>query len=506
MSGTAAPRSRRWLKSLQTKIALATAIVALIVVSAVVAVGHHFRRQELLVEFQTFVRSVAGTAALALSGEDLQAIHTNADAARPEFQRARAVLERARRINGLSEEEIYILRPVATEGEMEFVVMSQRRTFIGDRYTIRPENRLSVLQAWRTGTPTSTGMYRDEHGHWISGYAPIHDRAGAAVAIIEVDAEIGRFLAKQRRVLLLSLTIGAAALAAGIVPGLLLARNITRDLHRLSDGMRRFRAGDYGVQVQARSGDEVAQLSAAFNDMIIGLGEKLALLPYVSRLTAEAVQRSRTDPSWLTGSEQEVLVLFADLRGFTRFSEEREANVLVGELNRLLSVQADVVISAGGDVDKFIGDAVMAVFLDQTDTAEQVFLCARRLIEQLQAEVTRNEWPLALGIGIHRGPAVVGSIGSETRRDFRAIGHTVNLAARLCECAGAWEILVSAQFHQALPLALRDPFIPTEPMHFKNIQQFVVTYSWNATNSEVRDRTRAPDRSSADGVPLSPPQ
>ena len=120
------------------------------------------------------------------------------------------------------------------------------------------------------------------------------------------------------------------------------------------------------------SGDELQHLGSVFNEMIISLGEKLALLPYVSRFTAEAVRRSRDDPQWLAGMEQEVIVLFADLRGFTSWCETRDAAFLVRELNRLLAVQADAVVSAGGDVDKFIGDAVMAVFLGGEGSAEKV--------------------------------------------------------------------------------------------------------------------------------------
>jgi adenylate cyclase len=281
---------------------------------------------------------------------------------------------------------------------------------------------------------------------------------------------------KQRDELLFSLAVGAGALLIGMIPGLVLARRITRSLHGLSDGMRRFRSGAAGVRVEARGSDEVGQLAAVFNDMIVGLEEKLALLPYVSRFTAEAVRRSREQPELLSGTETEVHVLFADLRGFTRFSEERAASVLVRELNQLLSVQADVVLGDGGDVDKFIGDAVMAVFLDQGGAAARVFACAQRLVTRVREEVDRHGWPLALGIGIHRGRAVVGSIGSESRRDFTAIGHTVNLAARLCEHAAPWEILVTAEFRAALPAAAQTAFTATEPMAFKNVAQRVETY------------------------------
>lgn len=477
MNGTdMSTRPAPWLKSLRTKITLAMGVVAALVVAAVLFAGNHFRRKELLVEFQTHVRGVAGTTALALAGSDLSRIRANTDAASPEFHRIRAILEHARRINGLTEREIYILRPLNTEGETEFVVMLHAKPFIGDRYTIREENRPHLLRAWTTGDPASTGIYTDEHGQWISGYAPLLDAAGKPAAIVEVDAEIGRIVAEQQRVLWLSLAIGAGALCFGAIPGILLARGITRGLNQLADGMRRFQSGDHAVHIDAATGDEIEQLSHAFNEMIVSLREKLALLPYVSRFTAEAVQRSRTDPSWLTGSEQEVLVLFADLRGFTSFSEQREAAVLVRELNQLLSVQADVVISAGGDVDKFIGDAVMAVFIDQADTAEQVYRCAQQLIRRLQEEVARNGWPLGLGVGVHRGRAVVGSIGSETRRDLTAIGHTVNFAARLCERAGPWQILVSESFFRALPDRCQREFVCTEPMQFKNLRQVVPTY------------------------------
>jgi class 3 adenylate cyclase len=472
-----APPATRRLFNLRLKILLAMGVVALTVMAAFLVPGIVLRRQGVVEEFQTFVRSAAGTAALALSGDDLARIKTNADAATPEFQRVRAILESVRKINHLTEREVYILRPLDAAGSTEFVAMLQAQTFIGDRYTIRAENRAAFLAGWSSGEPTATAPYRDEHGEWISGYAPIFDRAGRPVAVIEVDAEMTRVMVRQRDIILTSLALAAVAIAIGTLPGLWLARSITRGLHQLAEGMRRFQAGDHAVQVATRTGDEIEQLGAAFNDMILALREKLALLPYVSRFTAEAVRRSRDDPSLLAGSELEVCVLFADLRGFTSFSEQREASVLVRELNSLLAVQADVVVSAGGDVDKFIGDAVMAVFLDAEQAGGKVLACARQLIARMHEETQRNGWPLGLGVGIHRGRAVVGSIGSATRRDFTAIGHTVNLAARLCEKAAPWEILVTDAFLATLDPAARAAFRQTAPIAFKNVQQAVTTHS-----------------------------
>jgi class 3 adenylate cyclase len=438
--------------SLRTKVVLAMATVAALVVAATLGTNLHFRSAQLLQEFQAFVRSAAGTTALALNGDEISSIHSPNDAASPAFESARRILDQSRRINGLAENEMYILRPTSAANpfETEFVVMLQKKTFIGSRYTVPAANRGHFLEAWKTRLPTSSDAYQDENGRWISGYAPILNRAGETVAIVEADAQISRFIERQREELVLALAIGCGAFFVAMIPGLLLARNITRGLNRLSAGIRRFQSGENNVQVSVTTGDELQHLGEVFNEMIISLGEKLALLPYVSRFTAEAVRRSRKDPQWLAGMEQEVIVLFADLRGFTKWCETREASYLVRELNRLLAVQADAVVSAGGDVDKFIGDAVMAVFLGGDDSAERVFACARELVAAIRQEIEMEGWPLALGVGVHLGRAVVGSIGSDTRRDFTAIGHTVNLASRLCDRSTQWHVLVREPFYEML--------------------------------------------------------
>ncbi len=473
--------------SLRIKILAAMALVAAVVVTALVATNQALRRRQLLGEFQAFARGVAGTTAIAVDGSLLEGIHSDADAAGPDFQKVRGILDAARKVNGLLESEIYILRPeVAAKGSaeevgvMSFVVMLQKKPFVGHRYVVPAVNRTVLRQTWESDGLGTTGIYTDANGTYISGYAAVRDSSGRSVGILEVDVEISRFIRHLRAELWMSVGIGLAGFAVAMVPGLLLARGITQGLAALSHTVRQFKSGDHGVEAQANTSDEVGELGGVFNEMLFSLREKLALLPYVSRFTAEAVRKSQADPGWLAGSEQEVMVLFADLRGFTAFSESRAASEIVRELNGLLSAQADVVLSAGGDVDKFIGDAVMAVFLGSESSAATVWECARRMIERVREETEKRGWKLALGVGIHAGRAVVGSIGSEIRRDFTAVGHTVNVASRFCDHAGHWEVMTSDAFYRMLPEELQAGFRETEPIHFKNVSGKLRTWLWRA--------------------------
>src|SRR5437762_1777967 len=112
--------------SLRAKILLSISVVALVVAGAMVATQYYTRKAQLLQEFQFFVRSVAGTASLSISGDDVKSIRSNADVSGPAFQRLRGYLDKVRHMNNLEEQEIYVLRPMSPDSfETEFVVMLQ---------------------------------------------------------------------------------------------------------------------------------------------------------------------------------------------------------------------------------------------------------------------------------------------------------------------------------------------------------------------------------------------
>jgi adenylate cyclase len=137
------------------------------------------------------------------------------------------------------------------------------------------------------------------------------------------------------------------------------------------------------------------------------------------------------------GRTREVTLLFSDIRGFTTLSETRPPEEVVAILNRYFTRQVEVIFRHGGSLDKFIGDAIMAFWgapLDDPEHARRAVACALDMADELfafKAELGEAGAGFDVGIGIHSGPAVVGLIGSERRREYTSIGDTVNLASRI---------------------------------------------------------------------------
>jgi adenylate cyclase len=149
-------------------------------------------------------------------------------------------------------------------------------------------------------------------------------------------------------------------------------------------------------------------------------------------LDPRQVKALQDDPSLLKlgGERRNCTFLFTDVRGFTAMSETMEPEDVTKIMNQALTIQSDTVKKYDGMVDKYIGDAMMAIFnapLDLDNHEEAAVLCAKEIQDQFKLSKISVE----IGIGINTGPAVVGNMGSETRFDYTAIGDTVNLAARL---------------------------------------------------------------------------
>lgn len=189
----------------------------------------------------------------------------------------------------------------------------------------------------------------------------------------------------------------------------------------------------------------------------------------------------RLDPNLLKlgGDRQLVTCLFADIRGFTNFSEQLDPVVLLDVLNRYLGAAADAVLLHEGTLDKFLGDAVMAIFnapVQQEDHTMRAVRAALNMRYDIMAlhEVMEPQYRLSFGIAINVGEAVVGLVGTKMRLDYTAIGDTINTAKRIQENAKAGQVLLSeAAYQQVKNVVVVNAL---EPMKVKGRVQPVQVY------------------------------
>ncbi|MFK7738331.1 MAG: adenylate/guanylate cyclase domain-containing protein [Pirellulaceae bacterium] len=207
-----------------------------------------------------------------------------------------------------------------------------------------------------------------------------------------------------------------------------------------------------GVTIAQRTGDLVYRAASKSREAEKAVGK---LGAYVSDEIARELLKQ--EELQLGGSRQHVAVLFSDLRGFTEYSESLAPEELVRQLNEYLNAMVTEIAACGGVVDKYIGDAIMAVFgipFSKDDDVNRALRAAkgmRRALRELnQQRQSAGLKPLEQGIGIHFGPVVAGNVGTLARAEYTVIGDTVNLASRLESATKNFpcDVLVSQQVQE----------------------------------------------------------
>jgi len=236
------------------------------------------------------------------------------------------------------------------------------------------------------------------------------------------------------------------------------AGRIARSVKGISDAAGRVKQGDYTLAPVLRTNDELESLTVNFNEMVQGLQERDRLKETFGRyLTRQVADHLMSGEQQLGGQLVPATVLFSDIRSFTSISERMEPRALLDFLNEYFSGMVESVMNHQGVVDKFIGDAIMAVFGAPVPDPKDPLRAVRAALEMRGRLAAINEDfrarglpEIRAGIGLHSGQVVAGNMGHSQRMEYTVIGDTVNLASRLEGMTKelACDILLSEDLYQ----------------------------------------------------------
>lgn len=240
------------------------------------------------------------------------------------------------------------------------------------------------------------------------------------------------------RLVLGLLSIGGMFLL--VIGASIVARSVSKPVQALVEGARRIGKGDYKSEVEVTQSDEIGELAIAFNEMTRGLAEKDRVRDLLGKVVSTAVAEEllKNQDVKLGGEDLEVSILFSDIRSFTSLSESKMPGEILEFLNYYLTHMSEAIEAQDGIVDKYIGDAIMALFgapVEQPDAADRAIksaLAMRDALVEVNREFKKRGWEeIRTGIGINTDIVVAGNMGSPNRLNYTVIGDGVNLASRL---------------------------------------------------------------------------
>jgi class 3 adenylate cyclase len=276
----------------------------------------------------------------------------------------------------------------------------------------------------------------------VSGYAPILAEDGrtllAVLGLDMVDTDVRSLL---NRTTFLSLAVAAAALLLAIATSIGLGTAFTRGIISLDRVMRSFDEKNMGVRAEVRTRDEVGRLGLSFNQMV----ERIQRRTDETQATRDAYSRfvpyeflyflekkSITEVKLGDQVLKEMTILFSDIRSFTELSESMTPQENFNFLNSYLSRIGPEIRANNGIIDKYIGDAIMALFPEKPDDAVRAALSMRVKLNEYNVHRASSGYaPIAVGIAINTGKLMMGTLGEQERMDGTVISDAVNLASRL---------------------------------------------------------------------------
>jgi adenylate cyclase len=324
--------------------------------------------------------------------------------------------------------------------------------------TLPPELAREVAQRSGTAEGQSIMPLRGEPFVTATRRLPLLAAGSARIAL---QRSLATVLAPSRQIEWSLQIIIPACMAAAALLALGMARGVSQPVQALAGHTEYIVRGDFSRRIELARSDELGDLAMAFNRMSAGLADRDRVRDLLGKVVSpEIAAQLLQSKAMLGGEERDVTILFSDLRNFTSLSERLSPQDVVGLLNRYLDRMSAIVEEHHGVVDKFIGDAIMALFgapVADPAAADHALAAAQAMelaLRALNAELAAEGRPhLAIGIGINTARVVAGNMGSQRRLNYTVIGDGVNVAARLealtKDAAYGTRILVSESTRQA---------------------------------------------------------
>ncbi len=315
-----------------------------------------------------------------------------------------------------------------------------------DKWIITEKNK--IISAYQNNLPKSAVesleliqsriIYMSEQINDIKMLGGIAILFDLTMIASEIDKNIKTFTIISLIIALLSLIIFY-----------IIIRHLVKNIKTLEEGALQFGLGNLENRIFIRTNDETGRLSDILNNMAKDIKEKIHMEKFISKSTQSMIKQSNSKGLDVTPgaiSRVELSFIFADVRGFTAFSENHTPEEVIKTLNVYFEIQHRIVQKNKGDIDDYVGDQIMAHFggLNHKSRACKASLEIKKSIDLYNEKRKKQNLDVFdVGIGVHSGVVVVGNIGADVRMDFACVGDAVNTTSRLCSNAKAGEILVS---------------------------------------------------------------
>lgn len=246
-----------------------------------------------------------------------------------------------------------------------------------------------------------------------------------------------------------------------LIVGHLYANSLTTPIRALVEVAKQVSLGNFKVRIKPKTRDELGYLSVTFNSMVTGLEERDRVKDVFRKFhNREVAEKLLSGEIKLGGERLKATIFFSDVRAFTPMSEAMQPDQVVEMLNEYMAEMVNVITRYGGIIDKYIGDAIMAIWGvplgRQDDTYCALHACLEmrtRLCELNERRAARGDQPLRIGMGLNRGEVIAGNVGCTERMEYTVIGDAVNLASRVQTLTKTYltDLLVTGQVMQEVP-------------------------------------------------------